>query len=94
MSYPTAISSGLLTTDTQVYTGRGLYHGMAVRAEGAGNAEVTIYDGTDATGKVIDRLTVAGGEADLFHNFNRPVRVKNGIFAQVSVDTGVIVYFG
>lgn len=91
---PSCISSGAITADTVVAQGRSLYHGMSVRASGAGNAGVRIHDGVDSSGKLIDKLTVLSGSSDLFHNFNRPVRAENGLFVDVDADTEVIIYFG
>lgn len=84
----TAISTGVLTSATQVYTGRGTLNAILV----AGGATVTIYDNTSAAGKIIFQATLAAGNPELF-SFNTHIRCENGLHAVVS-GGNVIVYFG
>lgn len=89
MSCPTAISSGLLTTATQVYTGRGTLNAVHVQ-EGA---TATIYDSLDASGKILFQGTVAEAASDELYGFNTHVRCENGLHVTVT-DGNCIVYFG
>lgn len=89
MSYcGTAIASGVLTSATQVYTGRGTLNAVLVE----GGATVTIYDNTSAAGKIMFIATAGAGNTNLY-GFNTHVRCDNGLHVVVS-GGDCIVYYG
>lgn len=84
MSSPTSIPSGLITDDTQVFTGRGTFNGVNVLT-----GTIAIYDGTDNSGKLIYQ-----GTGETFDTTNA-IRVTEGLFVDAATGDGeAIVYYG
>ena len=95
MSGTTSISSGLLSADAQIYTGRGTLQGLTVLTDGTNAATVTLYDNTAASGTVIAKLVVAGADRQGFQSWNFHPRCLNGIYADVSgTGASYIVHYG
>lgn len=89
MTSPTSISSGLLTADTQVYTGRGILSGVLLVDL---DSEVTVYDGTSASGTVLFSGEAASETSSQEYDLGR-VRCLEGLFVEVTSGS-CIVYFG
>lgn len=95
MSNPTNISSGLLTADATVKTGRGILSGAQIITNGSDNVTLILYDNVSASGKVIFKQIVTGTDNAIPYWFSGGgVQVENGIFADVA-GTGAeyIVYY-
>lgn len=79
------------TTDIQARTGRGKYYGITLR--GAGGAVVaSVYDGTSASGKLIDTIAAADAGSNS-SRFPLGVKVKDGIFVDAPAANGVGVVY-
>jgi len=73
-----------ITADAVVTAAAALYFGAQLFG-GTGDSSLVIYDNaTEAAGTVIDRLSVNAstnaGDAEVFHNFTKPVNCANGIY--------------
>lgn len=59
-----AAGIGLTGSDQAVATGRGRYFGFTVAETGASSTKtIKVYDGTSATGTLLDTIRLAAGEA-------------------------------
>lgn len=95
MSGTTCISSGLLTTSGQVYTGRGTLNAVTVLTDGTNAATVTLYDNTSAAGTVIFKALIPGASGSASDAYNLAIRCQNGIYASISgTGANAIVYYG
>ena len=90
-----SISSGVLNTDTLVFTGRNRINAITVLTDGTNAATVDIRDGTTVSGTI--KLTGKCVGANLINHliFENPVVVENGIYVDLT-GTGAtcIVYYG
>ena len=91
----TSISSGVLSADTLIWTGKNRVNAITVLTDGANAATLELYDNTSATGtkRVVGKCL----GANLINHiiFENPVLFENGIYANVT-GTGAtfIVFFG
>lgn len=90
-----SISSGVLSTDTLVFTGRNRINAVTVLTDGTNAATVDIRDGTTVSGTI--KITGKCVGASLINHiiFENPVVVENGIYVDLT-GTGAtcIVYYG
>jgi hypothetical protein len=90
-----SISSGALTANTQVVTGKGLLNGVLVNTDGTNAATVVVYDGTDTNGIMLVKAVVAGSENIKDILFNKAVRADVGLYVTVNgTGASAIVYHG
>lgn len=96
MAFATCLSSGDLSSDTQVATGRNMLHGAVVTAATSSEAAVHIYDGTDNTGKLLLSVRVDGNANRTNQvTLERPVRCTEGLFAEVTGSPeNIVVHYG
>lgn len=89
-----AISSGLLTTSTVIYTGLRYFVGAIVLTDGTNAATVTVYDTPNTSGAVVCKLSCAGPDREsTFSLGDGGVRAKRGLYALVEgTNAGAIVY--
>lgn len=84
MSNGTVISTGLLTDDTQVFEGRGVFRGVNVLS-----GTIAIYDGVDNTGT----LLYQGDEISF--SCNEGIRFTQGLFVDAVTGTGeAVIWWG
>lgn len=86
---PAYSQSQVVSADTQIFTGSGYLHGIAMNAvsTGVGNGTVSIYDGTSTgdTVKVYLECDVSKeGLASKVLNFTAPLRFSSGMLADVT----------
>ncbi|MDE3022990.1 MAG: hypothetical protein KGI54_14220 [Pseudomonadota bacterium] len=93
MSLNTSKSSGLLTANTLLATGRNLLKGVLLPA-GAGSPTITIYDNTAGSGKILFQAA-GNGSTPVVVNFTHAVQAELGLYVVLG-GTGptAIVYFG
>ena len=75
---------GHLTVETdKVAVQRGaIYHGGLLLATGVGAATVSLYDGLDTGGTLIDRFAAATSSADR-HVFERGIDLRAGLYVDL-----------
>jgi hypothetical protein len=83
-----ASSVPLTGSDQQVHTGPAGYVGFAVRETAGAAAIVRVYDGTSASGVLLDQITLAANGFDRAH-YPGGIRAANGIF--VDIVSGAVV---
>jgi hypothetical protein len=95
MSGTTCLSSGLLSADTLIWTGRGTVNALTVFTDGTNAATVTLYDNTTNSGTAIAQLICPGSQRTESQAWNLAIRCANGIYADVT-GTGAtfIVHYG
>ena len=85
---PAYSQASVISADTQIFTGSGYLHGIAMNAvTTASNATVSIYDGTSTadTVKVYLECDVSKeGLASKVLNFTAPLRFSSGMLADVT----------
>lgn len=86
MSKSTSVSTGALTADTIVRTAS--ERGMVTYAESLA-AAANVYEGTDATGKLL--FSLAAGERI---SFDTPVRFEAGLFVDWNAGGIVVLHIG
>lgn len=80
-------------TDTQITTGAGKYFGIGVRSV-TGATVVSVYDGTSASGKLIDQINLAAAATQITHWFAPAgIVVTTGIFLDVDANTASAVVY-
>jgi hypothetical protein len=80
------------TTDGIVKTGMGHYWGCSLVGDGTNPGTVVVYDGTDTGGTVIDTIKcVATGNGG--GQYARPVKVKTGIYVDVTTPGSVTTWY-
>lgn len=91
----TSISSGVLSADTLIFTGKNRINALTVLTDGTNAATVEIYDNTSATGtkRVVGKCVGTGLINHII--FENPVLFENGIYVDIT-GTGAtcIVFFG
>lgn len=87
---PSAVNSTAHTTsDTLVRTGKGVYYGISLRGDAAADF-VSVYDGTDANGELIDAISVSAALVSEFHWFGpQGVKFNTGLFVTQAAAAGV-----
>ncbi len=95
MSGTTCISSGLKTTSSQIYTGRGTLNALTVITDGTNAATVILYDGTSAAGNELAKAVVPGANGGAIQTWNLAIRCLTGIYASISgTGAACIVHYG
>ena len=80
----TSLASGLLTTNALLFEGRGMFRGVNIH-----QGTVSIYDGVDATGKLLFR----GSAEQAFSDSG--IRFTEGLYVDVETGDGeAVVYWG
>lgn len=89
MTTNTAVSSGPLTSDTLLATGKNYLKGALVLAA----SNLILYDNTSAAGKIIFQYDNSTGTLPVHVDFSHMVQAHIGLFADVVAGT-VYVYYG
>lgn len=89
MTTNTAVSSGPLTSDTLLATGKNYLKGALVLAA----SNLILYDNTSAAGKIIFQYDNSTGTLPVHIDFAHMVQAHIGLFADVVAGT-VYVYYG
>ena len=90
-----SISSGILNTDTLIFTGRNRVNALTVFTDGTNAATVDIKDGTTSAGTIKVTGKCVGAELINHIIFENPVVFENGLFVDLT-GTGAtaILYYG
>lgn len=89
MTTNTAVSSGPLTSDTLLATGKNYLKGALVLAA----SNLILYDNTSAAGKILFQYDNSTGTLPVHVDFSHMVQAHIGLFADVVAGT-VYVYYG
>jgi len=84
VTYGAAISTGELTADTHITTGRGMLAGVLVITDGTNPATCIIYDNTSAAGKKLWEGVVPGASQYGGRNWTAPVRFETGLYVDLT----------
>jgi hypothetical protein len=92
---PTNKSSGLLTADGLLHTGKGILAGVQIITDGVNDATVIIYDNTSAAGNEVFKQVVTGTDDSIPYTLpDGGVRCDNGIYIDVAgTGAAFIVYY-
>lgn len=92
---PTNKSSGLLTSDTLLHTGKAILAGVQILTDGVNDATVIIYDNTSAAGNEVFKQVVTGTDDSIPYTLpDGGVRCDNGIYIDVAgTGAAFIVYY-
>ncbi|MDD5304259.1 MAG: hypothetical protein PHS14_14255, partial [Elusimicrobia bacterium] len=86
-----AEGSGKLEATAQVHTGKCVLKGVLLYTDGTNDATLAVYDGTDATGKLLREVHAKGSDGKgPFGDTSVMLRCQTGIWATV---TGTGAYF-
>lgn len=88
MSMNSAVSSGPLTSDTLLATGKNYLKSVLV----LGASNVIIYDNTSAAGKIIFQCDNSTGTLPMFFDFSHMVQAHIGLYADIAAGTGIVYY--
>ncbi len=83
-----AKSTGQLTASGLVNTGKGILTSVLVITDGTNPVTVTIYDNTDASGKVLAKFYVPGATGYGGRNWTVPVQYETGLYCALSGTNG------
>jgi len=67
------------------------YHGGVLLATAGGASTVAVYDGTDASGELIDYFSVAASQHAI-HFFERGKAIKRGLFVDIGANVSSFVF--
>jgi hypothetical protein len=82
MSQPIAIA--LTGSNQTVWTGAGLYFGFAMReTAGASSATAKVYDGTSASGVLLETVNLTAGESSSDYYGPKGIRFSTGLYVQL-----------
>lgn len=91
----TSISTGVINTDTLIFTGRNRVNAITVLTDGTNAATVDLYDNTLAAGKIASKGICVGTALINHIVFENPVLFENGIYADVTgIGATFIVFYG
>jgi hypothetical protein len=92
---PTNKSSGELTADTLITTGKAVLAGVQIITDGTNDATLVIYDNTAASGTEVFKQVVAGADLSLpFWFSSGGIRCDTGMYCDVTgTGASYIVYF-
>ena len=87
-------STGLLTADKTVITGKSILTGFLVVTDGTNNATIVIYDNTSAAGTELAKIVVLGASYFGGGTFEIPIRCTKGIYADITgTGASYIIYY-
>lgn len=90
-----SISSGVLSADTLLFTGRNRINALTIFTDGTNAATVDLYDNTSAASKIAVKGKCLGTNLVNHIIFENPVIMENGIYADVTgTGASFIVYYG
>lgn len=91
-----SISSGTLTADSAIATGKNRINAITVFSDGTNDATVDLYDNTAASGTIVARGMCVGTSKINHIIFENPVKVENGIYADLTTSgtATYIVFYG
>lgn len=72
----------LTGSDQLVYTGVGFYGGFSVRETAGSTAAIRVYDGTSASGTLLDTIGLAGLESAR-ESYVNMLQFSNGIYVDI-----------
>lgn len=80
----TSKTKGRQTADAAIHGATGLISAILIETDGTNDATLTIYDNTAASGTVVFKAIVTGTADTRFFPFNFPLRVVNGVYADIA----------
>jgi hypothetical protein len=83
---------GSVSRDGVAFRRGGVYHGGILLASGDGASTVSIYDGVDANGELIDYFSALTSAADR-HVFETGVRIREGLYVDVGSNVSKLTIF-
>lgn len=90
-----SVSSGVLSADTLLFTGRNRINALTIFTDGTNAATVALYDNTSAASKIAVQGKCLGASLVNHIIFENPVYVENGIYADVTgTGASFIVFYG
>lgn len=88
-------SSGVLATDTLIFTGRQRVNAVTVLTDGTNAATVELKDGTTSSGTTKITGKCVGADLTNHYIFENPVVFENGLFADITgTGASCIVFYG
>ncbi len=91
---PSCRSSGLLTADTQVFTGKCKLISIHVNNDSGAPCQVKVFDGTDNTGKELARFNLDGAAVQQIEFDMHGVICSVGLFyEETSGNANTFVHF-
>lgn len=91
--YSPLTTSGALTASAQIDTGTGFVFGFDLLPPASGTAILRLYDGPDASGRLITTAEVGSKGNSVHVNFSHSRPFKNGLYAQLTGQTTYVVAF-
>ena len=92
---PTNKSTGVLSADTLIMTGRAILAGAQIITDGTNDATLIIYDNTAGSGTEVFKQTVTGSDDAIPYTLpDGGVRCSTGLYADIS-GTGAefVIYY-
>ncbi len=77
-------SSGMLSADALIYTGKALIVGIKVLTDGTNDANLKVYDGTSGAGTQVDEWDVTGSENYGGCMFPAPLGMTTGVYCDIT----------
>ena len=89
-------SSGLMTSDAVIQTGRNRINAITLLGDGTNAASLIVYDNASAaSGLVVAKVTALATARFTHVIFENPVVVEDGIYADVAgTNAEYIIYYG
>lgn len=90
-----SISSGVISADQLLFTGRNRVNAFTVITDGTNAATVDLRDGTTVAGTILIEGKCIGASLVAHYTFENPVVFENGIFIDLTgTGASCIVYYG
>lgn len=91
----TALSTGVLTSNTSVFSGKNLVNGLIAGGDGTNVATITVYDNTSASGSIIMQVIVPAGQRQVLVFPMRSIQASLGLYVSVSgTGANAQLYYG
>jgi len=90
-----SISSDLKAVSALIATGKSRINSITFLGDGTNASQLTIYDNTTASGKVVAKVNCKATDQQNHVIFTNPVAAENGLYASLGGVGGTyIIYFG
>jgi len=87
-----AITSGRLTADKLVFTGKCAITAVVLKTDATNDASLIIYDNTEGSGKIVADYKVTSSDNQDGRVWVSPGYMENGIYADVTTDGTAYFY--
>lgn len=88
-----SISTGVLSSDTLIFTGRNRINAVTVLTDGTNAATVNLYDARAASGKIAVSIKCLGTALINHITFDNPIIMEDGIYADVTGTGATFIVF-